>query len=115
MANSEETKARHAFDAAVIVKLGAPMSKHDLPSDGVDADTPTFELYEDDVTPHSGYQRPTRSPLRWLTPMLEPSNRNMSKSKGWTLQSSLLKLWMEKTRVNNQTKIDDDVHLLKTL
>ena len=42
-------------------------------------------------------------------------NRNMSKSKGWTLQSSLLTLWMEKTRVNNQTKIDDDVNLLKTL
>ena len=43
------------------------------------------------------------------------NNRNMSKSKGWTLQSSLLTLWMEKTRVNNQTKIDDDVNLLKTL
>ena len=43
------------------------------------------------------------------------NNRNMSKSEGWTLQSSLLTLWMEKTRVNNQTKIDDDVNLLKTL
>ena len=32
-------------------------------------------------------------------------NRNMSKSKGSTLQSSLLTLWMEKTQVNNQTKI----------
>ena len=42
-------------------------------------------------------------------------NRNMSKSKGWTLQSSLLMLWMEKTRVNNQTKIDDSKHLLITL
>ena len=42
-------------------------------------------------------------------------NRNMSKSKGWTLQSSLLTLWMEKTRVNNQTKVDDDGNLLKTL
>ena len=40
-------------------------------------------------------------------------NRNMSKSKCWTLQSSLLMLWMEKTRVNNQTKIDDDENLLK--
>ena len=29
----------------------------------------------------------------------------MSKSKGWTLQSSLLMLWMEKTQVNNQTKL----------
>ena len=29
----------------------------------------------------------------------------MSKSKGWTIQSSLLMLWMEKTQVNNQTKI----------
>ena len=38
----------------------------------------------------------------------------MSKSKGWTLQSSLLMLWMERTQVNNQTKIDDDVNLLKT-
>ena len=44
----------------------------------------------------------------------EIGNRNMSKSKGWTLQSSLLTLWMEKTRVNNQTKIDDDENLLKT-
>ena len=35
-------------------------------------------------------------------------NRNMSKSKGWTLQSSLLMLWMEKTLVNNQTTIDDN-------
>ena len=42
-------------------------------------------------------------------------NRNMSKSKGWTLQSSLLTLWMEKTRVNNQTKIDDNANLLRTL
>ena len=39
----------------------------------------------------------------------------MSKSNGWTLQSSLLALWMEKTQANNQTKIDDDENLLKTL
>ena len=59
---------------------------------------------------------------RWDEPVLSlvgpveyDCNRNMSKSKGWTHQSSLLKLWMEKTRVNNQTKIDDDVNLLKTL
>ena len=37
--------------------------------------------------------------------MVSEPNRNMSKSKGWTLQSSLLMLWMEKTQVNNQTKI----------
>ena len=43
------------------------------------------------------------------------TNRKMSESKGWTLQSSLLTLWMEKTRVNNQTKIDDDGSLLITL
>ena len=42
-------------------------------------------------------------------------NRNMSKSKGWTLQSSLLTLWMDKTRVNNQTKIDDNLNLLISL
>ena len=45
----------------------------------------------------------------------EITNRNMSKSKGWTLQSSLLMLWMEKTRVNNQTKIDDNENLLISL
>ena len=27
---------------------------------------------------------------------VKASNRNMSKSKGWTLQSSLLTFWMEK-------------------
>ena len=48
-------------------------------------------------------------------PQVKSDNRNMSKSKGWTLQSSLLTLWMEKTRVNNQTKIGDDGNLLKTL
>ena len=37
----------------------------------------------------------------------------MSKSKGWTLQSSLLTLWMEKTQVNNQTEIADNENLLK--
>ena len=51
MANPEEVKARQAFDAAVATKLGAPMSKHDLPSKGVDANTPTFELYENDENP----------------------------------------------------------------
>ena len=50
-----------------------------------------------------------------LPDLPESDNRNMSKSKGWTLQSSLLTLWMEKTRVNNQTKIDDNVNLRKTL
>ena len=49
------------------------------------------------------------------TELVEGTNRNMSKSKGWTLQSSLLTLWMKKTRANNQTKIDDNVNLLKTL
>ena len=34
----------------------------------------------------------------WTKSLLSSSsNRNMSKSKGWTLQSSLLMLWMEKT------------------
>ena len=37
--------------------------------------------------------------------LLNTSNRNMSESKGWTLQSSLLMLWKEKTQVKNQTKI----------
>ena len=50
MANPDEAKARHAFDSAVSDKLGAAMSKQDLSSDDIDADTPTFVPYEDDVT-----------------------------------------------------------------
>ena len=51
MANPEEIKAQQAFDTAVSNKLGAPMSKHDLPSEDVDADTPTFEPYENFENP----------------------------------------------------------------
>ena len=51
--------------------------------------------------------------LKTMQPGLD--NRNMSKSKGWTLQSSLLMLWMEKTQVNNQTKVADNKNLLITL
>ena len=51
IANPEEVKTRQAFDATISIKLGAPMSKHDLPSEGVGADTPTFELYENDENP----------------------------------------------------------------
>ena len=51
IANPEEAKARQAFDTAVATKLGAPMSKNDLTPEGVDADTPTLELCEDDTNP----------------------------------------------------------------
>ena len=51
MANPDKIKARQAFDIAVSSKLGAPISKHDLPSQDINADTPTFELYEDDENP----------------------------------------------------------------
>ena len=46
-----QVKAHQAFNTAVSNKLGAPMSKLDLPSEEVDAITPTFELYEDDENP----------------------------------------------------------------
>ena len=48
MANPEEIKACDVFDAAVTSKLGAPIFKNDLPSLDIDAETPMFELYEDD-------------------------------------------------------------------
>ena len=64
---------------------------------------------------HLDTQSFSSSPSSYHEPSKLKTNRNMSKSKGWTLQSSLLMLWMEKTRVNNQTKIDDDVNLLKIL
>ena len=50
IANPDEVKACQAFDAAVSAKLGAAMSKHDLSSDDIDADTPTFVPYEDEET-----------------------------------------------------------------
>ena len=59
IANPDEAKAHQAFDAVVSAKLGATMSKHDLPSEDIDADTPMrmmrtppFRLPEiDEVTP----------------------------------------------------------------
>ena len=42
VANPDEVKACQAFDAAVSAKLGAAMSQHDLSSNDIDADTPTF-------------------------------------------------------------------------
>ena len=51
IANPGEVKAHQAFDAAVSAKLGAAMSKHDLPSEDIDVDTPTFVPYEDDENP----------------------------------------------------------------
>ena len=43
-------------------------------------------------------------------------NRNMSKSKGWTLQSSLLTLWMdENSSQQSNKKIADNENLLITL
>ena len=53
-------------------------------------------------------RRPPRMILSVSQSTCKTGNRNMSKSKGWTLQSSLLMLWMEKTLVNNQTTIDDN-------
>ena len=47
--------------------------------------------------------------------IVNATNRNMSKLKGWTLQSSLLTLGMEKTQVNNQTKIAGQEKLTITL
>ena len=58
----------------------------------------------DAILKHMGFYVTTENP----NVMMRESNRNMSKSKGWTLQSSLLMLWMEKTQVNNQTTIDDN-------
>ena len=69
----------------------------------------------DEEGPQSAFFNPTPLQGQGAAGAALPANRNMSKSKGWTLQSSLLTLWMEKTRVNNQTKIDDDVNLLITL
>ena len=63
------------------------------------------------IVENAGSDKLTRGDLKKAWGRLErrwnpkTSNRNMSKSMGWTLQSSLLTLWMEKTRVNNQTKI----------
>ena len=51
MADPTETKLRAEFDTAITTKLGAPLTDSDLQSDGIDAETPTYEVYEDDKTP----------------------------------------------------------------
>ena len=49
MANPNEIKLHEDFNAAVTNQLGAPIS--DSESEGINAETPTFEVYEDDETP----------------------------------------------------------------
>ena len=51
MANPKEIKLCEDFDAAVTNQLGAPISDSDLQAEGIDAETPTFEVYEDNETP----------------------------------------------------------------
>ena len=51
MVDPTETKLQAEFDTAITNKLGAPITDSDLRSDGIDAKTPTFEVYEDDETP----------------------------------------------------------------
>ena len=51
MVNPKEIKLHEDFDVAVTSQLGTPMSDSDLQSEGIDAETPTFEVYEDDETP----------------------------------------------------------------
>ena len=45
----------------------------------------------------------------------DDANRNMSKSKGWTLQSSLLMLWMDENLSQQTNKITDDEKLTNSL
>ena len=55
MADPTETKLRAEFDMAITTtKLGVPLMDSDLWSDGIDAETPTYEVYEDDKT-HSNH------------------------------------------------------------
>ena len=49
--NPKEIKLHEDFDVAVTNQLGTPPSDSDLQSEGIDAETPTFEVYEDDETP----------------------------------------------------------------
>ena len=61
-----------------------------------------------------------KTPVDWYfkkqaTVETATNNRNTSKSNGRMLQGSLLMLWMDETRVNNQTKIADDGKLTITL
>ena len=49
-----------------------------------------------------------------LLPLYCLFNRNMSKSKGWTLQSSLLMLWMDENLNQQSNKIADNEQLTIT-
>ena len=51
MADPTENKLRAELGMAITNKLGSLMMDSDLWSDGIDAETPNFEVYEDNETP----------------------------------------------------------------
>ena len=62
---------------------------------------------QDDITPKNGNNKRRFGVLQsnsgaYGVPETGKSNRNMSKSKGWTLQTSLLMLWMDEN-LNQQS------------
>ena len=50
LSNPNEVKLQEEFDKAITAKLGAPMSESELSPKTLDAQTPTFDIYEDDET-----------------------------------------------------------------
>ena len=51
MTNPKEIKLHEDFDVAITNQLVAPMSDSDLQSEGINPETPTFEVYEDNESP----------------------------------------------------------------
>ena len=50
LSNHNEVMLQDEFDKDNTAKLGSPMSELDLSPEGLDAKTPTFDIYEDDET-----------------------------------------------------------------
>ena len=69
----------------------------------------TNRTKQDDITPKNGNNKRHFGVLQsnsgaYGVPEIGSSSRNMSKSKGWTLQSSLLMLWMDENSNQQSNK-----------
>ena len=85
------------------ISSGSPLGSPEDSSPKQKAPT-VFIRYRDEENP-SGYKpMPTSDPIDLIGRTFLLPNRNMSKSKGWTLQSSLLTLWMDENSNQQSNK-----------
>ena len=93
---AEEPVGHQYMDCHLVydIKLDGFCRKARLVAGGHMTKAPAVVMYASVVSRETMHIALTIAALNYLG--VKASNRNMSKSKGWTLQSSLLTFWMEK-------------------